>query len=75
MKRILLSILIAFTLVVIYLTITSIIFVVSNQNPSIIAYIDYPMRLPKLVYFNFFPPTKKDYSMELSQKKVVLSLF
>jgi hypothetical protein len=75
MKRILLSILIALILIVIYLTITSITFVITNQHPSMIAYIDYPMRLPKLVYFKFFPPTKEDYSMEVSQKKAILSLF
>lgn len=75
MKRILLSILIAFVLVVIYLTITSIIFLTSNYNLSVLAYIDFPMRLPKLIYFSLFPPTKQDYSMEFSQRTAILGIF
>jgi hypothetical protein len=73
-KRFLLSVLIALVLVGTYLVVTSIIFIASEKNMSLLAYMDFPMRLPKLVYFSLFPPTKEDYSMELSAKRAFLAL-
>ncbi len=74
MKRILLSILIAFVLVTVYMVAVSIIFLLNNEDVSIVLYINLPVRLPQIIYYYFYPPTTEDYRLQFSQRKVFLGL-
>ena len=73
MKRILLAFAISFVLVVAYMIVVSVIFVAYGQDAQLVPYLDVPVRLPKIVYFYFKPPTAADYQIN-SARQVVLGL-
>lgn len=82
MKRFLLSIGISFVLIVGYLVVGTAIVVISSNDPNkldpqAIAMVDVPFRLPKYVYYYFFPPTLEDFSTDPSDlgfKKAIISV-
>lgn len=43
------------------------------MDRTIVNTVDIPMRLPKLIYFYFSPPTAEDYSMKLTVNKALLA--
>jgi hypothetical protein len=54
--------------------ISSIIFVASSYNLKLIGYLDLPVRLPKLAYYYFYPPTPEDFSPRLTPYKTLLAI-
>lgn len=72
MKRILLSIAIAFAFVIFYLTIVTIIRTFVNHNNPLIFYLNLPVRFPQAVYF-YFSPASIDTRGELTKWKVILA--
>lgn len=71
MKKILLSLLISFVLIVGVLVAGGILVVVTstdmhNLNRSTIAMVDKPFRLPKYIYYRLYPPTAEDFSTDAS---------
>ena len=75
MKRLLFSLVLGTVFVVLYLSVGAVIIMsLTNgfQDTSHIPTVDYAMRLPKIVYYYFYPPTSVDYSVELSAKKGLL---
>src|SRR5258706_11763374 len=77
MKRILLSIAVGFGLVLICLVVGAVIVLAYSKDgvfdPAVVAVVDLPMRLPKLIYFYFFPPTASDYLMQMNAKRWILA--
>ncbi len=72
MKLLLLSVAITFVLMLGYLLVAGVVVVVSspdqnNLNPSAIAMVDVPFRLPKIAYYYFFPPSAQDFSTDPNQ--------
>lgn len=74
MKRILLSILIAFFIICVYLAIASVFVVATDYKLIAGSYIDFPLRLPKIIYYYFSPPNQQDFASELSIRKVIVLL-
>jgi hypothetical protein len=72
MKRILLSIGLAFSFLIIYLVITSIIVVFTKFNLSLIYYIQIPVKIPQLVFYYFYPPIAEDYQIGITPRKAAL---
>ena len=71
MKRFLLALAISFGLIVVYGVTASVIVLLASHNhdqlnAAAIYQVDIPLRLPKIVYFYFFPPSAQDYSTRLS---------
>lgn len=74
MKRILLAFAISFILVFAYLLVVSVIFVLAGRDTQIVPYLDVPLRLTKIIYYYFFPPTADDYQLTVTWRKAGLSL-
>jgi hypothetical protein len=74
MKRVLLSILIGFILVAVYLGILVIIYFSSASRSPYFAYLQIPVRLPTMIFYYFSPPTAEDYAPVLSIRKVLMAV-
>jgi hypothetical protein len=82
MKRILLSVLISFVLLIGYLVVSVVVVLgFSNDSNSLsssaIAKVDVPLRLPKYLYYHFFPPSAEDFSTDpsrLDPKRAVVAV-
>src|SRR5215813_4327857 len=70
-----LAIAIGFGVVTIYTTAAAVGFVVSGENPALVPYLDLPMRLPKAMFFYLFPPTARDFSGVMDQRRMLLTVF
>jgi hypothetical protein len=67
--------LIAFVLIFIWLSIATIIVVLNNFDYAKVPFVDLPLRLPKLVFFYFSPPTSQDFAIGYSTRKLALGFF
>jgi hypothetical protein len=71
MNRILLAVALSFAVIMAYMLIASVVVVLVSPNydqlnASAVYKVDIPLRLPKIVYYYFFPPTAQDYSTQVS---------
>ena len=74
MKRILLSILIGVVFVVVYMMVVSVISILNEKNVSLLPYLNFPVRLPQVIFYYFSPPTAEDYQMEtFTNRKLFLT--
>lgn len=74
MKRIFLAIGIGFALVFGYLAVSSVVVLMMSKDPAhldmdLVSMVDIPMRLPKYVYYYFYPPTAEDYSAHFNMRR------
>jgi hypothetical protein len=79
MKKVLLSLGISTLLLIVYAVISAIILValspdMQHYNMRVVYYVDIPLRLPKYVYYYFFPPTAQDYSQVMTIKRGALAV-
>ncbi|MCU0240737.1 MAG: hypothetical protein MUC29_14950 [Pyrinomonadaceae bacterium] len=74
MKKIVLSVLVAFLVICIYLTISIIYVVTTDFKLEAGSLIDIPFRLPKLIFYYFSPPNSEDFSQGLSTRKLIVGL-
>jgi hypothetical protein len=72
-KRLFLTIAISTALVAVYMIVVSVIYIAAGQNTALVPYLDVPVRLPKIVYFYFYPPTAADYQIN-SARQIILGL-
>jgi hypothetical protein len=72
MKRIVLSIAIATGFLIAYLIIAAVVALVFHMDRNVVATVDIPTRLPKVLYYYFYPPSKEDFDMTMTSKKWVL---
>jgi hypothetical protein len=75
MKLFLYSVLLAFVLISIWLTIATGFVVTNNFDYAKVSFADLPLRLPKIIFFYFSPPSYEDYAMVYSTRKLVFGLF
>jgi hypothetical protein len=79
MKKVLLSLGISTLLVIVYAVVSTIILIAlspdaQHYNMRVVSYVDIPLRLPKYVYYYFFPPTAEDYSQVMTIKRGVIAV-
>ncbi len=75
MKRLLLSIAISFLLVTAYMTVSTIIFILSGQNIALVSYLDLPIKLPRILFYYFYQPSAEDFSTDFYVRQMFLDLF
>lgn len=79
MKRILIAIGIGFVLVFGYLVASGAVLLIMSKDPAhlnidLASKLDIPMRLPKYIYYYFFPPTAEDYSTHFNLRKTLAAV-
>jgi ABC-type Na+ efflux pump permease subunit len=74
MKVFLHSILLAFVLICLWLSIATVFVVTNNFDVAKVPFVDLPLRLPKIIFFYFSPPTPQDYMTGFSIRKLVFGL-
>ncbi len=74
MKLILLSTLIAFFIICVYLAVASVFVIATDYKLIPGSYIDFPLRLPKIIFYYFSPPNEQDFASEFSIRKVIVLL-
>ncbi len=72
MKHLFYSILIALLFMSLYLLIASIIVASSNYDVKTVGYVDFPFRLPKILFFYFFPARPEDYGLDISVRRLII---
>jgi hypothetical protein len=74
MKKVLLSLMLSFVLICVYLTISTIFVFATDNKLTVGSIIDYPLRLPKIIFYYFFPPNQDDFAQVFSLRKLTVGL-